>query len=537
MRSPLRERRGRAAWRALVLAPALACASAPEPAPPALADFAPLPPAEASAAAPAPRPVVAPRTPARSNPDEPFRHDRPAGEPDRPLALPASTRLTLPGGLPVVLLTDRRLPMVHLRMLIRAGSAADPRGRAGLAELCANMLDEGTRTHSALQLAEELEQVGATLQTSASWDASTVALSVLSEHLPVAARLWADVLLSPAFHPDDLERVRANLLAQLARKKDSPTVLAGDVFHRALYGDKHPFGWPAEGTPDTLSAIDVAALRRFFADHYRPRNAVLIAAGDLDEADLRAVVAPLLQGWTGAARATPPIPAAPGPPARGGKPGSDRPRIFLTDKPAAPQSSIRVGLPGLARRDPDYHAAVVMNEILGGGFRRLTLNLRERRGWTYGVYSRFAFRRAPGPWVVSGEFIADKTADAVAEIVREIRELRDTDVPVTELAEAKASLIRAYPARFATVRSAAAQLAELAIHDLPPRELDDFQRRIGQVTVADVRRVARRVLRDEALTVAVAGDRAGNEKALRALGVVTLVDAEGRPLPAAPPAP
>jgi zinc protease len=221
-----------------------------------------------------------------------------------------------------------------------------------------------------------------------------------------------------------------------------------------------------------------------------------------------------------------PIPTAKIPKA----PPVEKTQILLVDKAGAPQSSIRLGLVGIERKNPDYYRALVMNQILGGTFKRLTLNLRETKGWTYGVASMFEARRAPGPWTTGGEFVANHTADSVTEILKEISALRSDEVGESELKDTKDEILRAFPARFATANQVAAQMAALAVYDLPDKELQTFTARIGSVTAADVRRTAQKYLRPDNLVIVVVGDRASIEASLRRIGEVELRDLDGTPL-------
>jgi predicted Zn-dependent peptidase len=226
----------------------------------------------------------------------------------------------------------------------------------------------------------------------------------------------------------------------------------------------------------------------------------------------------LLKPWTG--KSPPPV-RLPRP-----TPGGST-KIFLVDKAAAPQSSIRIGLVGIERTNPDYHRALVMNQILGSSFKRLDLNLREQKGWTYGVRSIFEARRTPGPWISGGEFVAEHTAESVAEILREIRNLRDNDVTDTELGETKDEIIKAFPARFATVNQIASQMATLAVYGLPNNDLETFTRKIEAVTKADVRKMAMKYLLPEKMVIVVVGDRKTNEPLLRKIADVELRTVDG----------
>lgn len=502
-----------------------ACASAPQTPAPAPARVATLPPpdldADASAAtSKAPRPKVTERLPERKAPDDDFRQQPPKPGPEPKFEIPPVKRFKLSNGLPVILATDRSLPLVYVQMVVLTGGLADPTGQAGLAHLTADMLDEGTKSRSALQISEEIERLGASLSTDADWDYSTVSVSGLTEIMDRALPVWADVLLNPAFSDQELARVRENRLAGFQRRKDSPPALASITFGRAVYGENHPLGWPLDGTEETLPKLGVETLRGHHEAFFQPSNAVLVVAGDMDEAGVKALIEPLLASWKGRARKPRPVPAA--------RP-ADKTRIFLVDKAQAPQSSLRVGLPALPRKHPDYYKARVMNEILGGSFRRLSLNLREQKGWTYGANSRFSPYKVPGPWQVSGEFVADRTADSVNEILSEIEKLRSEEVPAAELQEAKDALSRAFPASFATMRQVASQMAGLHLYNLPPNELETFQKKIEAVTAQDVKDMARKYLRPEKLTIVVVGDQAGNQAALSKIAPVELRDVDGRP--------
>jgi zinc protease len=464
-------------------------------------------------------PVVEKPT-ARQTPDAEFRHKLPASAAKTPFKVPEVKRFRLKNGLRVILAESHKLPLVGVEMVVRTGSGANPRGKAGLADLVADMLDEGTATRSATAIAEQIAQLGATLSTNATWDASSLSVSALTENIDRALDVWADVLLRPAFSEDDLARVRENLLSTLARRKDSPPLVAGLTFARALYGESHPYGWPLAGTEESVRRITRADVQNFFQAFYRPNNAVLVVAGDIREADLRAQMEKRLAGWK--PKPTKVLMPKPLP--------IDRTRIFLVDKAGAPQSSIRLGAFGIERKNPDYYRALVMNQILGGTFKRLTLNLRETKGWTYGVASMFEARRAPGPWTTGGEFVANHTADSVSEILKEISALRSDEVGASELKETKDEIMRAFPARFATANQVAAQMAALAVYGLPDKELQTFTARIASVSAADVQKMAQKYLRPDHMVIVVVGDRTSVEASLRQIGEVELRDLDGAPI-------
>jgi zinc protease len=500
-------------------ATALACAglacAAPAPRP------AVTPAAAAAAPRPAPPPAAAPPAAARLTPDAPFRQQAPGPGPEQPYHPPRWSRFKLKNGLEVYLVEAHDLPLVDFDLVVKTGSAANPPDKAGLADLTAHMMAEGTKTRGALEIADQVAALGATLGTASNWEATTVTLSTLTKNLDPALAILADVVQNPAFDPKEFARVRDNLLTAIARRKDSPPIIAGTTLAHLLYGPKHPYGWPTVGTEASVKRITPADLRAFYAASVHPNNAALIVAGDVTEAGLRGKLEAAFKGWRPrhvTARRLPPVPP----------PGATK--VFLIDKAGAPQSSIRVGGIGIDRMNPDYYAVTVMNLILGGGFYRLDLNLREGKGWTYGARSIFEARRGPGPFAAGGEFVAPHSADSVAEILKEINGIRDSDVTDAELARAKDQIIRSFPARFATRASTAAELADLAVFGLPDAYWAEFPGKIAAVTKDDVRRVARRYLDPGHLAVVVVGDSQSVEGPLAKIAPVEQRDLDGEPI-------
>ncbi|HSS40275.1 MAG TPA: pitrilysin family protein, partial [Polyangia bacterium] len=496
----------------------LACAApAPKPAvTPALAAVAPAaapPPAATGATPPAPR----------ITPDAPFREQAPGAGPEQPYHPPHWTRFKLKNGLEVFLVEFHDLPLVDFNLVVKTGSAANPPDKAGLADLTARMLVEGTKTRGALEIADQVAALGATLVSGSTWEASSTGLSTLTKNLDAALGVFADVVQNPAFDAKEFARVRDNLLTAIARRKDSPPTVAGLALAHLLYGAKHPYGWPTTGTEATLKKVTPADLRAFWEANYHPNNAALIVAGDVSEADLRGKLETAFKGWRAkhvAARKLPPAtPLA-------------QTKVFLIDKAGAPQSSIRVGQIGIDRLNPDYFAVTVMNLILGGGFYRLDLNLREGKGWTYGARSSFESRRAPGPFSAGGEFVAPHSADSVAEILKEVNGIRDSDVSDAELARAKDQIVKSFPARFATRASAAAQLADLAVFGFPDSYWAEYPKKVMAVTKDDVRRVARKYLDPAHLAIVVVGDRQSIEGPLAKIAPVETRDLDGEPVSA-----
>ncbi len=444
------------------------------------------------------------------NADEPWRRRPPAPGAGLSVAVPPPVAFTLPNGLTVVLSERPALPIVAAALVVKTGSDANPIDRPGLANFAVAMLDEGTTSRSALQLADELAQIGATLETVSTMDASQVRVRVLKRHLAAALGILADVVRNPAFPSDEVERQRGQRLAQLVQQRDNPSVVAANAMAAALYGPKHPYGYAELGTEAANKAITRDDLVAFWKTAFVPNNAALVVAGAVGVGELRPLVEMTFGGWQPGAPARAPV----------GPPEPTRARVVLVDRPGAAQTQLRVATIGAARSTPDYPVLEVLNGALGGLFSsRLNLNLREAHGYTYGAYSTFQYRRAPGPFFVATGVRTDATGASVSEILKEIRRIADEPLTGEELRLARESLVRSLPGLFETSPQAAATLASLFIYDLGFDYVTKFARAVEAVTAEAVQAAARRYLAPDRMIVVAVGDRATVEPQLRRLGL------------------
>lgn len=455
-------------------------------------------------------PLTAQQRPDRSKP--------PVTGPAPELKLPPIQRFTLGNGLRVWLLEQHEVPLVQANLVVLSGAAADVPGQFGAASMTAAMLDEGAAGKAALALADEIEFLGATVSTSASFDASAVRLSTPAARLGDAMALMAQVALTPDFPETDFNRLRTERLTSLLQARDDASALVGLAFPRLLYGPEHRYGTGAAGTEATLKALGVAELRAFHRAHYRPDNAVLIVVGDITPGALRPLVEQRFGSWKaeGAMPAALPVRNSPQPGKR---------QIYIVDKPGAAQSQIRIGLVGVTRSTPDYIALDVLNTMFGGAFTsRLNQNLRETHGYTYGAFSMFDMRKAAGPFFAMAGVQTDKTADALKEFFIELTNILKP-IPADELDRFKNYAALGYAGEFETNSQLAAKLEGLAVYNLPEDEFSTYVGAVQKVTPADVQRVAKQYLLLDRLAVVVVGDRATIEAPIRAtnLGPVTVV--------------
>jgi len=433
------------------------------------------------------------------------------GEPPA-LHLPPQQRCRLANGLDVIIVERHDLPVVDVRFCARGGAAAHDAAAAGTAWMTAELLDQGTRTRSAIQLADEAELLGASLHTRTTWDAVAAGLHVLAPRLEPALTLLADIVTAPTFPVAELERKRQERLATILQELDDPRALASIAFSDAVYGSAHPYGVPVAGTRASMAAVQRADVEAFCARVMIPANAFLVLVGDVDAAATVPMLERLFGHWQGDD-----VPhAAPGLPLPQPQSGT-----HIVDRPGAPQSELRIGLPGPPRSTPDHFPLLVANTVLGGAFTsRLNIRLREEKAYTYGASSGFAFRADGGPFVASTAVFTGATADAVATVRAEVERLAQERVPDAELERAKNYVVLGLPRTFETTADIAEHVAEVALHGLGDDYYDRYAERVRSVTADEVRDAAARWIPAQRLITVIAGDAAAIENELASAGVV-----------------
>ena len=455
------------------------------------------------------------------NDGEPWRFEMPGPGPARLVELATPESTTLPNGLTLVLNERSGVPIVAANLVLRTGSAANPLDKVGLASFVGAMLDEGTTTRSALEIADEVASLGATLTTGSTMDAMTVRSRSLLKNFEATLSLMADLALRPSFPAEEIERQRTSRLGDLVQGRDNPGRVAAEVMAAALYGPRHPYGYTENGTESSVQGLMRDDLVGFWRRHFVPGNAALVVAGDVSMGALRALAEKAFAGWEGAAPA----------PVALGETETTAARVIIVDKPGSPQTQLRVAGIGAARSSPDFRALQVMNLALGGLFSsRINMNLREEHGYSYGAFSAFVFRRSAGPFVAGAGVRTDATALSVTEIFKEIAGMVAAPMSGEELQKAKDSMVNSLPGAFETSLDSVSSFSNIFVYDLG---LDYYTRYAGQVhgvTAVQALDVARRYLVPEELVVIAVGDRAVIEEDLRALdlGDLEFRDAQAR---------
>jgi zinc protease len=474
--------------------------------------------------APAP-PKGKPGKSAGVNKDEPWRARAPRGGPAPRYALPRGETFKLANGLTVVHYYNPALPLVAARLVVRSGTGANPDEQPGLASLAARLLEEGTAMRSAPQIADEIAQLGASLASASGADSSSVSLLSLKSTFPQAFDVLADVVQHPAFPNAEVERQRASRIADLVQQREEAEAVASVAAAGALYGRRHPYGYGRLGTEPSVRDITRDELAAFWRASYVPSNAALVVAGDIGRDELRALAESRFGDWPKA------NPASTEP----GSPITTPARLVLVDKPGAPQTALRVTSIAAARKTPDYPALEVMNAALGGLFSsRINNNLREQKGYSYGMFSSFRYDRTPGPFAIAGSVRTDVTGPSVAEIFKEVRAMRDKPLPAAELASARNSQLLSLPALFETNETIGATLSDLFVFDLPDDYYQLLPAQFAAVTAQQAQEAARKYLVPEKMVVVAVGDRAriGPQLELLKLGPPELRDSDGQLEPA-----
>lgn len=459
-----------------------------------------------------------------SNVEEPWRASVPKAAAARPLSLPTPSSFQLPNGLTVIYNQRPGLPMVSAHLVIRTGSDSNPADLPGLANYTAAMLDEGTATRSALQIADESAQLGATLNTGSSMDATFVSVSSLKKNFPAALSLLADLVLHPAFPQEEIDRQRASRLAQIIQRRENPAVVSSQVIAASLYGSRHPYGYPEIGTEAAVKSTTREAMAAFWKQNFVPNNSALVVAGNISQAELKTLVEKEFGSWQKGTPAKPNL----------GSPETTKAKLVLVDKPGAQQTYLRVGRVGVPRSTPDYASLEVMNATLGGLFSsRINLNLREEHGYTYGAGSFFAYRKGAGPFQVVAPVRTDVTGAALGEIFKELRRMADSPMTAEELRLAIDSQTRSLPGLFETSASAAASYANIYVYDLGLDYYSKLPAQLNAVSPAVAQAVAKKYLAPEQMIVVAVGDKAKIEPDLAKLSLapVETRDPDGRPKP------
>jgi predicted Zn-dependent peptidase len=406
---------------------------------------------------------------------------------------------TLPCGIPLWFFPRRDLPTVAGSIIVKGGADLQHEGQEGLANLTLSMLEEGTISRTAAEIALAAESIGASISASCGWDGSWVSFKCVKSDLDTCLDLAADILLYPTFPDTEWRRVRGQSLAALKAERDSAESRAYRAFLKALYSHGHPYRFPIAGTEPSVETLTHGDLMEFHRRSLVPSFATVVVAGDAEPEALAGLLDGRLSSWTGASDFSSAIEHPP---------DASHPRVLLVNRPGAPQAVLRVGHLGVSRTDPAFERLLVLNQLFGGQFTsRLNAKLREERGLTYGVRSHFDFRRGPGPFSISAAVAPDGLAQALDDLYQELSGLvRERPPTQSELDDARRALIEGHARHFETPSALVGRYAHLAIHGLAPDTESGFAGRLEQIDLDSLSATAQLHFRPEALVAVVVAD-------------------------------
>lgn len=430
----------------------------------------------------------------------------------------------LDNGMELYVVERPDLPKVSVMMATRGGSVADPAGKEGTAHMTATTLDMGTKTRKALEIEDALGDLGTAFISSSGRESATASFEVLKRNLAPAMNIFSDVLLNPVFPDAEVERERKRHLDFLAQQESDPNALASRIRPMLTYGPDHPYGRPHYGLPRTAQQITRADIARFYETNYKPASSALIFVGDITMAEATELARQSFGGWQGGA-----APVVNVPETRPYGPG----KVFLVDKQDAAQTVILEVMPGPPRKTDDYYALRLADTVWGGVFgARLNMNLREDKGYSYGVFSNQAFLSRAGVWWAQGGVQTNKTKESLMEFISELKLIAgQKPVSETELADAKANRLRSYALNFESLGDIAGQIALLWASGMPMTELQREPTETQRMTLAQVNAAAQKYAVPGKATLLLIGDLSKIQSGIRELnaGEIIILDVEGRP--------
>ena len=401
----------------------------------------------------------------------------------RSASIPKPVEQTLPNGLRVIVIERRESPLVSAQLIIKNGGEVDPPELAGLADMTASLLTKGTQTRDATKIADEIESLGGSLQSSARWDSSSASVGVMSSKIGPAMEILADVVRRPTFKSEEVERLRQQYLDSLTLALGEPGSIARFVAARVVFGDA-PYGHPLSGTTESLTRITPADIVKMHGRYYRPDNAILVIGGDITTRDALALATKYFGDWQ---KPSTPLPDLSTPAQNA---AAQKPRVVVIDKPDAGQAAVYLARTGINRTDPDYFRGIVTNSVLSGYSGRLNQEIRIKRGLSYGAGSALDTRRQVGPFVASAQTKNESGAEVAELLLGEVSKLSSAPPPDAELTPRKAVLIGNFSRNLETVDGVVSQIGFLALYGVSLDEINRYITSVQAIRSEDVQKFA-----------------------------------------------
>ncbi|MGH9398484.1 MAG: M16 family metallopeptidase [Terriglobia bacterium] len=445
----------------------------------------------------------------------PARDLPPVVPPPAPVTIPMPSIRALANGLKVVVLESHGLPAVTLTLATRTGAEADTSQLPGTAQFVASLLNEGTKTRTAQQIAEAVDGMGAMFDSGAEWDDSWASLSVLSDHTGEGFSLLSDMVINTAFAPAEINRLRRQTISALEILRRDPGYLADTLLEREVFWGT-PYSHPANGVEESVRSLSRRDLERFHDRYYQPSNAILVVVGDIGTERAFDLAQKYFGGWKDSEALPNPQPAPLAAP-------KSR-RVVVIDDPNAVQTEIRVANVGINRSSPDYDALTVANQVLGGPAENwLFTVLRTRRGLVYGASSSLVCYRSEGAWEIKTSTRTAETGKAVDLILRQMKRMDSRAISQDELANAKDYLVGNMALDFETSSQIAEHILDLMVYDLPLDTWNQKAQKIRALTIDGVWAATRDYLKPGSAVIVLVGNAAGFKNALKGLGPARII--------------
>lgn len=439
------------------------------------------------------------------------------------VTLPKAQEATLKNGLHVVLLeSNHKLPLFSMQLVVMSGGLSDPADMRGLASITALQMREGTAKHKSRELSEALDTIGATLTANSGVSSATsnVLASGLTDNLDQILELFAEMIRTPTFPADELERYRSRTLQSLPLLRANPGFLAQERLNQAIYGT-HPAS-VVTTPPEVIKKITSADLVKYHAQNYVPNNATLFIAGDVTLKAMVPKLEKLFGDWQPGKVAAMTLPAVP---------AQAETKIHLINRPGSVQTVFQIGSLGLERTDPDYVALNVMNRILGTGpSSRLFLNIREDKGYTYSVGSTFSSGKYRGTFIAQSPVRTEVTEGTIREFMNEFKRIRDEKVSPTELQNAKNAIIGSFARTLESPGDLLTNIITQKLYNLPANYWDTYPAKVEAITAADIQRVAMKYVDINHMQIVAVGDASKTREVLAKFGSVQEYDGDGKPM-------
>ncbi len=429
---------------------------------------------------------------------EDFRSIKPVPSEELDFIVPQIQTFKLENGLTVYFVERHNLPILRINIVSESGSKLDQPDKKGLANLFSMMIDEGAGKYSALELSDEFELLGSNFDISCNSDCIYFSLRTLKENYEKSLSLLAAIITSPRLLKEDYEREQRKVLTRILQMKDDPDEMANTAFDYLLFGKENPYAYPILGYEENVRQISSEDIRLFYENYFAPNNSALIAVGDISRQVLEEKINYYFQNWK--AKDIKQIPV-------NIQEDQGLQKIFFVSRENSVQTEIRIGHISSKRNVYDFFPKMILNTVLGGQFSsRINLNLREKKGYTYGASSSFYYYKDCAYFIVSTSVGAENTADAVKELFNELSGIRN-GVKQEEIEFAKSSIIRKFPSNFETNSQIASAMSRMFIHQLPDNHFQTYLEKLRRVSIEQVNQASlKNIFPDQMITV-LAGDK------------------------------